>query len=404
MQHLGQFLFHQRGFWLRLEMSELSELYTAMMLKTFGLSLIGIFVPIYLYEQGWSIGRVVLFMAVNYAIRALASRPLSRLVRRAGAKNLMRTGLGLTVGFLAMLITLPQIDWPLWLLAVVDGPAITMFYLGYHIDFSQAKKLEEFGSEAERVFATSKLAAAAAPFIGGVIATVFNPQATIAVALAAIALAAWPLSRGPAAVPLPAGSGRWRWDFKRYRRSYLSFAALGLDQTASVVYWPFFAALFIFSGEIYLQLGLVTSVSAISTILVVHALGKLVDNHRGGLLMTYSALLGGGLHLIRSLATGLPQVLGINILSEWFMAGSHMPYLKGMYDEADHAADRAAYIGAMETAINLGRLVLWGLIGLALVASQSDETGFRLAFVAAAWLTPLILRHRFAVLRAEARA
>ena len=403
MQHLSQFLFHQRGFWLRLPMGELSELYTAMMLKTFGLSLIGIFVPIYLYEQGWSIGQVVGFMVLNYAIRLVASRPLAGLIYWLGAKNLMRVGLGLTIIFLSMLLTIAQIDWPLPLLAAVDAVAISLFYLGYHIDFSQAKKLDEFGREAERVFALAKFAAATAPFIGGVLATVFDPRATIVAALLAIALAAWPLSRGAAQVRPPRPTARFKWNFKRYGRSYLSFAVLGIDQTASVVYWPFLAALFIFSGEIYLQLGLVTSVSAVTTVLVVHALGKLVDSHRGGLLMTYSAWLSGGLHLLRTPATSLGQVLGINILSEWFMAGSHMPYLKGMYDEADYASDRASYIGAMEAAVNAGRLALWAIVGLALLIGHDNETGMRLSFIAAAILTPLILSHKFAVLKLEAK-
>jgi hypothetical protein len=150
-------------------------------------------------------------------------------------------------------------------------------------------------------------------------------------------------------------------------------------------------------------LGLVTSVSAVSAILVVHALGKLVDSHRGGLLLVYSIWLSSGLYLIRALATGIWQVLGINVLSEWFTAGSHMPYLKGMYDEADHALDRVSYIGAMEAAVNVGRLAFWLAVWLAVVIFQTEETAFRLSFLAAAVLTPLVLRHKFAVLRAEAR-
>lgn len=401
MQHLNQFLFHSRSYWLRLPMGELSELYAAMMLKTFGLSLIGIFVPIYLYEEGFSISQVVVFMVVNYAIRVVISWPLARLSDRLGPKGLMRVGLGLTVAFLLMLLSISQIGWPLLLLALVDGVAITLFYLGYHIDFSQAKKLDEFGREAERVFALAKIAAASAPFIGGLIATAFNPQATIATALVAMVVAGWSLSRSqsPPGKPLKSLA---KLDFKRYGRSYLSIAALGVDQTSTVVFWPFFAALFIFSGEIYFQLGLVTSVSAVSAILVVHALGKLVDKHRGGLLLQYSSWLSAGLHLFRALASGIWQVLGINVLSEWFSAGSHMPYLKGMYDEADHADDRASYIGAMEAAVNVGRLAFWLVVWLAVELAQTEEAAFQISFIAAAGLTPLILLHRFAVLKQEA--
>lgn len=385
-------------------MSELSELYTAMMLKTFGLSLIGIFVPIYLYEQGFSIGQVVLFMILNYLLRMLSSRPLSLLAYKSGPKQLMRLGLYLTMAFLLMLLTLSSVSWPLPLLALVDGIAINLFYLGYHIDFSRAKKLEEFGRESEKVFATSKLAAAAAPFIGGLIATIFFPQATILLALVAIAVAGWPLSRGPVSNPLSSNPTKLKWNFRRYGRSYLSLAALGIEQTTSVVFWPFFAALFIFTGEIYFELGLVTSVSAISAVLVVHALGKLVDSHRGGLLLVYSTWLLSVLNLFRAVASNIWQVLGINILGEWFAAGSHMPYMKGMYEESDRAEDRVAYIGAMETAVNAGRLIFWLLVGTSMVLFGSDETAFRSSFVGAAALTLLVLTHKFAVLKAEARS
>lgn len=382
-------------------MSELSELYTAMVLKTFGLSLIGIFVPIYLYQKGFSITQVIWFMILSYSVRTVASRPLSRLVYRRGPKSIMRYGLALTVGFLLMLLSLGEIKWPPGLMAAVDGIAIVLFYTGYHIDFSRAKILNEFGREAERVFTLAKLAAASAPFIGGLAATLIAPEAAVAMALVAVALAGWPLSRGAASDRPDEEPTDSAWKFKKYRRSYLSLAAIGLDQTASVVFWPFFAALFIFSGEIYLELGLVTSVSAIGAILMVHAMGKLIDDHRGGLLLTYSAWMLSVLHFFRALAGNIWQVLGINIVGEWSFAGVHMPYLKGMYDEADAANDRVAYIGAMETAVNVGRLVFWLIAALCLAIAGSDETGFRASFVVAALLTPLILRHNFAVLKAE---
>jgi hypothetical protein len=58
-----------RHFWRDIGFNELSELYTSMLIRSLATSLIGLFVPIYLYKLGYSVRSIFLFFIIFFSVR-----------------------------------------------------------------------------------------------------------------------------------------------------------------------------------------------------------------------------------------------------------------------------------------------------------------------------------------------
>src|SRR5690606_24247459 len=83
-------LIRNRGHsWRSLSMSELGEIYSAMMLRSLALSVIGVFVPVYLYQNGYDVIQILLFFAVFFLNRTIFDVVAGYLVARWGPKHTM---------------------------------------------------------------------------------------------------------------------------------------------------------------------------------------------------------------------------------------------------------------------------------------------------------------------------
>jgi MFS family permease len=398
MQHLINLLMHRYNFWRHIKFSELGELYVTMTLKTFALSMIGIFVPVYLYELGFSLMAIAGYYAFYFGIRIPLDLLFGYVVARYGAKHAISYSYIVLLCFMGMLISMESVAWPLGLLALLHAVSIGLFYLGYHVDFSAVKKGEVVGKELTTMFIVVKMAAAVGPFIGGYLATRVNIQFTIGLAFIMVAIAAWPLMLSVEPIkPIKGFKINFK-RFKKYTRSALAYTGLGLDQTAALSLWPLYLGVFIFTDNIYFQLGLVTSASAIVSIFVAKIIGDMVDNKQGQKLLGYSSLLLAIANGLRTIVSNSLQIIGVNIMNEWSSTGVQMPFIKGFYDEADTASDRISYLSIMESIVSGSRMVFWLLLLLLLGLGLTIDA-FKILFFVAGMAAIMINVQNFRSLR-----
>src|SRR5688500_12583149 len=90
-------LLWKRHYWRDLSFSELSELYTSMMFRSLAISLVGIFVPVYLYQLGYSISAIFAFNCFFFISRLFWDVGASFIVARIGPKHGMITSYGLQI-------------------------------------------------------------------------------------------------------------------------------------------------------------------------------------------------------------------------------------------------------------------------------------------------------------------
>jgi len=73
---------HHNHFLHFLHNRELNELYASIALRSFALSMIGIFIPIYLLQEGYSLASVLIFFAVVTGIHAFGVFPAAKFSSR----------------------------------------------------------------------------------------------------------------------------------------------------------------------------------------------------------------------------------------------------------------------------------------------------------------------------------
>ena len=79
-----------RTHWRKAKFSEVTDLYISMSFKTLSLSLVGIFVPIFLYQTGYSLPEIILYYIVVSLVQCAAVIASGYLVARNGPKHVLR--------------------------------------------------------------------------------------------------------------------------------------------------------------------------------------------------------------------------------------------------------------------------------------------------------------------------
>lgn len=379
-------------------MSELGELYISITLKTFAFSMIGVFVPIYLYQLGFSLQMVALYYTMYFAFRLPGNYLAGLLTARYGPKHIMSYAYVITLVYLGTLMTMESYQWPLWLLAFSGAFSVSFFFVAYHVDFSRVKSTKNVGSEMSHIYLLQKTASAIGPLLGGLLAMTVGINFVIGISIVFIMLAIWPLMLTREPIRRRETMSLRTVPLKKEMRNMVAYSFVGVGRQMTLSLWPLYVAVFVFTENIYGMIGLVTSVSVVASILMAKMIGNLIDNHKGLLLFQYSTIFLTVIHSLRVLVTSLAGVVGNNIVSEFSETGVLLPLMKGFYARADGAKDRIAYVVLMETAVVGFRVVLW--LGIAiLLVNVEQQLAMKLVFIFAALVTPLTLLQNFGALK-----
>lgn len=385
--------------WRKVTFSELSEMYLAVFLRTIALSMIGIFIPLYLLKSGYRLPDVLLFYALFYAFGAINDFGVAHLIARFGPKHVMRVSFLLQIVFSLLLINLQSLPYAVLVLAVVASLASTMYFLPYHVDFSKIKHPKHGGKELGFLQVMERVASIIGPLGGGLLATFVSPQAAFWAAAGAMFFATIILMLTPEPVQTHQTLTFKGLKIKKEWRDYFSFAALSVENATTVWLWPIYLSAVVFSGGAYVKIGGIASLSVLVAVVVAVPLGKLLDNQRGKLMISYGTVANAFVHIGRLFVTGIPGAVAVASVNEPLTLVYRMAYLKGYYDSADdHPGYRIAYITMHEVIGDIARASLWFLLAAISLYTTSYITcviGFSIAAVASI----LIRTQQFKALR-----
>ena len=389
-----------RHFWRYVTLNELRELYVSSMLRTLAVSLVGIFIPIYLYKLNYSIALIFFFLAAGHFVRIIGDVIAGATVSRLGPKHTILISYVVQAFSLLLLVTLPDYHWSLWIIAACWGMALSFFFVAYHVDFSAIKHVHHDGRELGALKVAEQSGAVLGPVIGGVVATFIGAEYMILAALGMLVVAAVPLLLSQEPSKASHQLSLRRFDFKLVRPHLLSFCSLGIENIVALTLWQFFIAIFIFVENTYASVGLVTSISFAVAVAVTYAIGYVVDTRYSDRLLKMTLVANTGLHLLRPFVSGFQGVLGVNTVDNTLAPGYRMPYFKGWYDTVDAAGNqRVAFVVVMETASEIARGSFWLLLGCLLLWKDEPKMVMIVGFMIGAVASLGIMCHRFAVLR-----
>ncbi len=334
---------------------EIGELYASIGLRSFGLGLIAVFIPIFLLKLNYSLKSIFIFYAIFYGVHALMAVPAVKTGSKYGFKHTMLFSIPFVVLGFILLYTLEQFNWPLALIGFSWGISSALFWTGFHVDFAFFSENKKRGSQVGFAKIVASGFAFLGPIIGGVVLSLSGFKILFVVVTLILLLSAWPLFFSEEITSKTEISLREMFSKKRFK-DFIGLAGLGIEGGVAAVAWPIFIFTTILGG--YASLGLVTSITLLSSSVFVFIVGKASDRHRTKILKIgagFSAVI----WAVKSLVTTPFQVFVIDGFYGAANAATRVPFDAISYDKAHKQKSIIKTIAFREIGINVGGAVFF---------------------------------------------
>ena len=392
----------RRHFWRYATFSEVAELYASSMLRKLAINIAAAFMSVFLLQNGYNILFIAGFWGLYYFLKIFMAFPAAIYASKFGPKHGILISNLLYIPAMILFTLVPE--WGFGAIVasgLLQGASATMYNICYYINFSKIKSVEHAGKEIAYMNIVEKIATGLSPLIGGLLAFMAGPEASMWAAALLFAIAALPLLR-TAEPPKSRQKLVFRgFPWRMTWRSLVAEVGLGFDVVASGIVWSLLVAVAILGttgNEVYAQLGILLSIVLLATIVSSYAYGKLIDSRRGGELMHISVIADSLVHLVRPFVGNVGVTLGVNVANEVATTGYSLAYTRGMFDTADISGHRVTYLACIEIMANLGA-ALAGLALLLCVLAFGDVQGMRSFFFVAAAAVLIIATPKFQLYR-----
>jgi MFS family permease len=337
---------------------ELFEIYFLLFMKKLVLSMIGLFLPLYLWiELGYSFNQVIFFfLAMTFAFTVFCFLA-TYLVAKIGAKHTMT--LGMFTMFFGLLASLGIAYYPIlfYPAALLLGAEFSFFWMGFHIDAAVHGKKSSVGKKSAIISIVGILPSIVGPLFGGLILKFSGFPLLFAVGLVLGISATIPLLFSKETY------ARQKFTYKeifqkKNLKFFLVFFAQGTKASTRAIFWPMF--IFGVLGS-YISMGiygtLATFIVSIFGILV----GKLSDEGKKTIMLRISGTFGAIIWIFKVFITSVWQVFTLGILGGFALFGTSIPILAKSYNEAkkEHVP---AFILFRELSIRMGQFFVLLLV------------------------------------------
>lgn len=392
-------LLMRRHFWRYASFSEVSELYASRTLRMLAINISAVFMSVYLYQNNYNIVFIGGYWALYYFIKIFMAFPCARYAAHFGAKHGILLSNLLYIPSMIAFTFVPQ--WGITAMVItglLQGLSATMYNICYSIDFSKVKSVDHAGKEIAYMNIVEKIATGLSPVVGGFLAYIAGPEATMYAAAGLFAIAAIPLMRSPEQMTIRRPLIRRGFPWRLAYRSMIADVGIGFDVVASGTVWSLLVAVAIIgvhqNNKVYAILGILASVVMIAALAASYTYGKIIDHRKGGDLLKIAVVADSLIHLTRPFVHSLGVVGGVNIANEAATTGYAMAFTRGMFDTADTSGYRITYLAYMEVVINAGAS-LAGVVLMVLANYFGEIHGMRLFFFVAAAVVLIIATPKF---------
>ncbi len=350
-----------------------------------GLSLMGVFLPTFIYlEYGGSLQVVVWAFIAGFALHFLLTPLSAKLIKSVGMKKLMIIAL---VPFLAAALTAlafweynPTLMLIIYMLAWAGYRAL--YWVPYHVEVAESLDSEHRGRQVSVFTNLSAVVSVIAPFIGGVLIEYLGFSWVFIAGIVLVVMAAAPLFFMEEIHEEYSFKyiESFKDLFKKEKRGlFYAYAGDGAQTVVALVFWPIFIYL-ILDGN-FAAVGAVSSLVVLATIVLASFAGELVDRISRTQVIIISTIIYTTGWFLKSFAS---TALHIFLFDAYHNAGKAVNRVAFDVGSYTHLADNGHYVDEYtafkEMALNLGRIAMLMFGGfLALLF------GIKVAFILAAF-------------------
>ncbi len=332
---------------------ELTQVYFAMAIRSFALSLTGLFVPLYLYkEQGYTLQETLLLFAFYSVVFAISTPLAAKFCARYGIKHCVLLSVPFYLGYIILLQLLPVVKTPLVVISTLLGISLGFYWMGMNLVFQCATDHTHRGEQVGKQMGVSILATMIGPVIGGLIIEYYGFMmlfilATIFLVVGASILFLSEEKHIPYHFSIRQLFNRRHWTDSLY------FVSKGTRVMAEGLVWPLF--IFGILGS-YVSLGVVGTVFSVVSAVLVWVVGRYSDHVDKRMIIWWSTGFESVTWFLRAFVSSVTSVFAISILAGITEGVKNAPMGALECDKA--RGEIAHYYVVREIYICLGRLLL----------------------------------------------
>jgi len=371
---------HQHHILHFLKNRELDELYISMALRSFAVSMIAVFIPIFLLQLGFSLVDVLIYYITVNLTHALFVIPAAKISTKYGIKHIIYLSNPLLIIFLILLFSLEMYSWPLILLGIIRGLNKGLFWVGYHTDFSKFSNRKQRGEQVGISKVLVAVASTIGPVFGGILITLTSFQTVFITVSILLLISALPLFLSKE-IHQPTNFSLKQLFGSQKLKDGLAYAGHGVSTGVGYFLWPIFIFFNILND--YTALGAVTTLTFFLALLFTMVIAKLVNTNRK-LILRLGVILDDVIWGIKFYVSAAFQVFIIDSFYGIAKTTTELPLDAISYDKANRDGNVIRHIMFREIMIQVGRTVLF--IAMIFIADLT----FSFAFAGAGSLLMLL--------------
>lgn len=342
---------------------ELKIFYISVSLYNFAFAIISLFIPMYLYEKGFSISLIFLFYAASQAGRLLTLPVAAYFSSAYGAKKMISSALIFQIFYFFFLHKIDFLSVNFFASALILGVVQSFMWPPYWIHLSKISPNEDRGKILGKLNIFISIVTAVSPFIGGVVIANygFGPAFLLVAALIVPAIALL------LSTPEVSKIRKVNFRFVSLRKIYPDLIANGfvnLQDYISNALWPIF--IFIIMPQ-YGSVGLMQAISLIFSIIAFYYAGVWVDKYNRTKLLLWGSIFNSIIGAVRILASSFSQVFVFNIVGLFTGNLKGVPFIAKFQEHMDKEA-RTEYMFLFDIGGTL--ITLLGLLGMAFLSDS----------------------------------
>ena len=331
-----------------------SKLYAFFGIRSFVLSLVGIFVPIFILKQGFSVLELIYFYAFYYSFNVISIAISLNLFEKLGYPKMFALSSFFYFLFFSLFPnahSLPQLMG----LAILCSLAVTFFWAPFNILFAKAK--EDKLKVACKQNVTGEIATALAPLVGGILATMLPNHILFYSSALALILAPLALFKHER-IKHKKDDKKLRLSLEEIKR-YRIFLGEGFLKVSTFIAWPLFIY-FLFSS-----ISVVGLVKTITNLVMVILSIKIVHWVKGNKehLLDFSNKLYSSTLFLRPLALTYLLAFTVSLLIGFGTTIFNIAYNAFFYEKLSRKIAKE-FLFIRELLLTLGRITALSLFGI----------------------------------------
>lgn len=344
---------------------ELKLFYLSFAIFNFAVNIVQIFIPIFLFQKGFSIEAIVLFFAVSLAAR-LVSLPISAGLSSAyGAKKIISFAFFLEIIFFLFLQKVNGLSLDFYASAFFYGFVQAFLWLPFLVHMSKISPDKDRGKISARLNIYSSLASALSPLLGGLAITAYGFKGGFLLAVLFIIPAIILLLQTPEVSKIRKIKFNLV-DPRKIIGDIVGNGAFNFQSYLNLMIWPIF--IFTVLPE-YNNIGFVQTASLVISFITFISIGKLVDKYNRKKVLLLGSFLNSAVGVFRVFASSLSGVFLLNTASIFTSNLQQIPWNVKLQEHMDADA-RTEYVAIFEVGGTF--IALLGLVLFMFLAGRLD--------------------------------